>query len=151
MSNEAIYKGVILDHARHPRNRGTIENPDFEAAAYNPLCGDELLLQLRLKKDLIEDCRTTVRGCSVCQASASMMSEEVRGKSMGHASALSKVFQNGLLDQDSVDNGELENLLPLMNLRSHKSRLKCIALAWHAFDECAEKYHQPKTEPPTSS
>ena len=82
MSSEEIYKGVILDHARHPRNRGNLEDPDFEAKAYNPLCGDELVLHLRLKQDLIEDCRTLVRGCSICQASASMMSEELMGKSM---------------------------------------------------------------------
>jgi len=151
MELKELYQEIILDHGKNPRNKGKCDEFNKDAKAYNPLCGDELLLQLRLKKDLIEDCRTTVRGCSVCQASASMMSEEVRGKSMGHASALSKVFQNGLLDQDSEDNGELENLLPLMNLKSHKSRLKCIALAWYAFDECAEKYHQPKTEPPTSS
>ena len=65
MSSEEIYKGVILDHARHPRNRGNLEDPDFEAKAYNPLCGDELVLHLRLKQDLIEDCRTLVRGCSI--------------------------------------------------------------------------------------
>ena len=56
MSSEEIYKGVILDHARHPRNGGKLEDPDFEAKAYNPLCGDELVLHLRLKQDLIEDC-----------------------------------------------------------------------------------------------
>ena len=66
MSSEEIYKGVILDHARHPRNRGNLEDPDFEAKAYNRLCGDELVLHLRLKQDLIEDCRTIVRGCSIC-------------------------------------------------------------------------------------
>ena len=96
MSSEEIYKGVILDHARHPRNRGNLKDPDFEAKAYNPLCGDELVLHLRLKQDLIEDCRTLVRGCSICQASASMMSEELKGKSMEIAAALSGIFQQVL-------------------------------------------------------
>ena len=107
MSSEEIYKGVILDHARHPRNRGNLEDPDFEAKAYNPLCGDELVLHLRLKQDLIEDCRTLVRGCSICQASASMMTEELKGKSMENAAALSGIFQKVLHQKDSEDSDTL--------------------------------------------
>ena len=151
MSSEEIYKGVILDHARHPRNRGNLEDPDFEAKAYNPLCGDELVLHLRLKQDLIEDCRTLVRGCSICQASASMMSEELMGKSMENAAALSGNFQKILHQKDSEDSETLENLRPLMNLRSHKSRIKCVSLAWNAFDECVEKFHDTTEKTTTPS
>ena len=86
-----------------------------------------------------------VRGCSICQASASMMSEEVQGKPMDDVSRLSKDFQNNLMVQDSVLNKNMENLVPLMNLKSHKSRIKCVALAWNALDECLEKYHKSKT------
>ena len=145
MTSQELYRDVILDHARHPRNRGTIQNPDFETKVHNPLCGDELVLYLQIQKDFIEDCQTMVRGCSICQASASMMSEEVQGKSMDDVSKLSRDFQNNLMVQDSVLNKNMENLVPLMNLKSHKSRIKCVALAWNALDECLEKYHKRKT------
>ena len=102
-------------------------------------------------QDLIEDCQTLVRGCSICQASASMMSEELKGKSMENAAALSGIFQKVLHQKDSEDSETLENLRPLMNLRSHKSRIKCVSLAWNAFDECVEKFHETTEKTTTPS
>ena len=144
MNSQELYRDVILDHARNPRNRGIIQNPDFETKVHNHLCGDELVLYLQIQNQFIEDCKTMVRGCSICEASASMMSQEVQGKSMDDVSMLSNDFQNNLMIQDNVLNDNMENLVPLINLKTHKSRLKCVALAWNALDECLDKYHHRK-------
>ena len=136
MTTHEIYRGVILDHARHPRNRGILDQPDLRASANNPLCGDELVLSLRLEVDRISECKTQVRGCSICQASASMMSEQLVGKSLADASSLSEKFQLYLKQSEGETPRELENLLPLMILKAHRSRIKCVTLAWNALDEC---------------
>ena len=72
MITPSIYRDQLLEHARHPKNSGRLESPDLRASAYNPLCGDELELTLALSEGTIQDCKTQVRGCSICQASASM-------------------------------------------------------------------------------
>ena len=80
-----------------------------------------------------------------------MMSEELKGKSMENAAALSGIFKKVLHQKDSEDSETLENLRPLMNLRSHKSRIKCVSLAWNAFDECVEKFHETTEKTTTPS
>ena len=136
MQTEEIYRGVILDHARHPRNRGILEQPDLEASANNPLCGDALLLTLCIDRDKISRCGTQVRGCSICQASASMMSEQLQGRSLQDASRLSKTFQFSFKQKESEIPREMEDLMPLLLLKSHRSRIKCVTLPWVALDDC---------------
>ena len=136
MQTEEIYRGVILDHARHPRNRGILEQPDLEASANNPLCGDELVLTLCLDRDKISRCGAQVRGCSICQASASMMSEQLQGRSLQEASRLSKAFQFSFKQKESEIPREMEDLMPLLLLKSHRSRIKCVTLPWVALDDC---------------
>ena len=139
MTTQEIYRGVILDHARHPRNQGIMDQADLQASANNPLCGDELVLSLRLDADRISECKNQVRGCSICQASASMMSEQLIGKSLTEALSFSEKFQSCLKQSKEDYPRELEILLPLIILKTHRSRIKCIALAWNALDECAKR------------
>ena len=82
MTKETIYRDILLEHARHPKNSGRLENPGLSASVHNPLCGDELELSLTLSGKLIQDCRTMVRGCFICQASASIMSEMIIKKTL---------------------------------------------------------------------
>ena len=151
MKTHEIYRGVILDHARHPRNRGILDQPDLKASANNPLCGDELVLSLRLEADRISECRIQVRGSSICQASASMMSEQLVGKSLTEASSLSETFQSCLKQLEGETPLELENLFPLIILKAHRSRIKCVILAWNALDECAAQNRDSTTKPATPS
>ena len=91
MTKDTIYRDILLEHARYPKNYGRLENPGLSASVNNPLCGDELELTLALSGELIQDCRTIVRGCSICQASASIMSEMIIKKTLKEAIILSLI------------------------------------------------------------
>ena len=140
MSNNTIYRDLLLDHARRPRNSGCLEHPDLRASAYNPLCGDELELTLVLSGDTIQDCKTQVRGCTICIASASMMSEFILEKTMSEVISRSKEFSE-ILSRDNKHISEtIETLRPLIDLKPHRSRIKCIRLAWDALEDCASQH-----------
>src|SRR5215210_2508702 len=89
----ALYQELILDHYRRPRNKGTLENPDSSAEMKNPLCGDEITLQVSFAGDSVGDLKFSGRGCSISQASASMMTQLVKGKNSGEIDALRKRFR----------------------------------------------------------
>ena len=96
MTRDTIYRDILLEHARHPKNSGRLENPGLSASVHNPLCGDELELTLALSGELIQDCRTIVRGCSICQASASIMSEMIIKKTLKDAIKTGRIFDESL-------------------------------------------------------
>ena len=96
MSTSSIYRDLLLDHARHPKNSGCLEHPDLKASAFNPLCGDELELTLALSGETIHDCKTQVRGCTICIASASMMSEFILKRTLSEVMQISKEFNKSL-------------------------------------------------------
>src|SRR5947207_5711065 len=89
----ALYQEMILDHYRRPRNKGTLENPDASVEMKNPLCGDEIELQVAFDRDCVCDLRFSGRGCSISQASASMMTQLVKGKSTEEIDAIRKQFR----------------------------------------------------------
>ena len=99
MDRKGIYQEIILDHAKNPRNSVVLENPDIQTEISNPLCGDEILLTLIFKKKKIFKCGLKVRGCAICQASSSMMSEKLIGESIESASEISKNFQTALIEE----------------------------------------------------
>mgnify|MGYP000941581574 CR=1 FL=1 len=140
MQNSEIYQEIILDHARHPRNRGILEPADFEVKLNNPLCGDEMVLTLRLDQDRISECGSQVRGCTICQASSSMMSEQLTGKSTEDASQLSHMFQSAFKYEGNDSPLEIKDLMPLLIIKSHLSRVKCVILPWDALDLCLEQH-----------
>ena len=92
MTRDTIYREILLEHARHPKNSGRLENPGLSASVKNPLCGDELELTLALSGELIQDCMAMVRGCSICQASASIMSEIIIRKTLKEAIKIGRLF-----------------------------------------------------------
>ncbi|MDP9348352.1 MAG: SUF system NifU family Fe-S cluster assembly protein, partial [Gemmatimonadota bacterium] len=89
----ALYQELILDHYRRPRNRGALEAPDAEVRLNNPTCGDEIVLQLRVRDGVIEDVRFGGQGCSISQASASMMTQQLKGRPLAEADALTARFK----------------------------------------------------------
>ncbi len=140
-SLDDLYKEIILDHYRHPRNRGVVENPDLAARGHNPLCGDQLELSLRLEGDRIADVKVTGKGCSISQASASMMTERVKGGSFAEVREVISTFKGMLLGDRELSDEEYEKLGDLEALEGVKGypvRIKCALLAWNTLLEALE-------------
>lgn len=148
-SLDDLYKDIILDHYRHPRNRGQVENPDVATRGYNPLCGDEMQLSLRLEGDRVAEVMVMGRGCSISQASASMMTERVKGKTLAEARQLIASFKGMLLEDRELSDEEydaLGDLEALEGVKSYPVRIKCALLCWNtlleALDLSAHKSHK---------
>ena len=141
-----LYQEVILDHSRHPRNFGHAEDANREAKGYNPLCGDRVAIYLRVEDGVIADVTFEAKGCAISLASASMMTELVKGKTEDEADALFGQFHalvtgNGQdVDDggDAVADGNLDDLEALGGVREFPSRIKCATLAWHAMKAALE-------------
>lgn len=137
MSLDDLYREVILDHYRNPRRRGALDHPDAHADGQNPLCGDEISLDLALDGDRIADVRLQGRGCSISQASASMMAEAVAGKTIAEVEALIHRFK-AMMEIESGDAGidpsrpgaALGDLEALQGVRRFPVRIKCADLPW---------------------
>jgi nitrogen fixation NifU-like protein len=130
----ALYQEMILDHYRRPRNKGTLENPDASVEMKNPLCGDEIELQVAFDHDCVCDLRFSGRGCSISQASASMMTQLVKGKSTEEIDAIRKQFRELMLGQAPADDGRLGSLRALSGVAKFPARVKCALLAWNALE-----------------
>ncbi len=126
-----LYREIILDHYRTPRHKGRVENPDISARGYNPLCGDDIELTLRLKDGHIDAVAFDGHGCSISQASASMLTEAVSGIPLSAALELAAnvraMFTGGEVDPESL--GDLE---ALQGVNRYPVRIKCATLAWNA-------------------
>ena len=127
-----LYQEVILEHGRRPRNHRRLEAPTHEARGDNPMCGDRVKLQLRLAEGAIAEAGFEARGCAVSIASASLMSEAVRGLSPEAARALAAHFRE--MARSGVVPPGLEALAPLAGVHEFPSRVKCATLPWHALD-----------------
>ena len=135
----ALYQEMILDHYRKPRNKGTMENADRTVAMRNPLCGDEVDLQVALSDNKIADVKFTGRGCSISQASASMMTQLVKGKSAEDAEALRKKFRQMIMgDQSLASDPSLGSLRSLVGVSKFPARVKCALLAWNALEQAID-------------
>ena len=131
----ALYQEMILDHYRRPRNKGALENPDASVEMKNPLCGDEITLQLAFEGDSVCDLRFSGRGCSISQASASMMTQLVKGKSGDEIEAIRKQFRELMLgDASAADDPQLGSLRALSGVARFPARVKCALLAWNALE-----------------
>lgn len=132
MAENSIYKEVLMDHYRHPRNKGDLNNADVVCRGSNPRCGDDIEVGVNFEEGHLGKVRFRGRGCSVCLASASMMTEVVSGKSKQDVHQLIE----GMKDWFTAD-GEKpdENLQALEAVRSHSARKRCVLLAWEALDE----------------
>jgi nitrogen fixation NifU-like protein len=131
----ALYQELILDHYRRPRNKGTLENADARAEMKNPLCGDEITLQVAFSRNGVGDLRFSGRGCSISQASASMMTQLVKGKSAEEIDALRKRFRDLMLgDTTAATDEKLGSLRALSGVARFPARVKCALLPWSALE-----------------
>jgi nitrogen fixation NifU-like protein len=139
MELKDLYRDVILDHNRKPRNFGVLEHPDAHADGHNPLCGDRLTISLRLNGDTVEDVRFEGKGCAISTASASLMTEAVKGKDRAAISKLFARVHTLLTDQNAVPAPELGKLAALSGVREFPARVKCASLCWHTLNAALEK------------
>jgi len=130
----ALYQEMILDHYRRPRNKGTLDNADASVEMKNPLCGDEIGLQVAFDGDSISDVRFSGRGCSISQASASMMTQLVKGKRRDEIEAIRNQFRDLMLGVSQGDEQNLGSLRSLSGVARFPARVKCALLAWNALE-----------------
>ena len=135
----ALYQELILDHYRRPRNKGVLEHPTHTIALNNPLCGDEIDLQLRMEGDVIKEVSFVGRGCSISQAAASMMTQVVKEKSLGDALALADrmtAMMHG--DESAAADKALGDLRALAGVAKFPIRVKCALLPWNALKDAVK-------------
>jgi nitrogen fixation NifU-like protein len=139
-----LYQQVILDHNRKPRNFRTLPSPSRAAEGYNPLCGDRLTVEIALEGDVIRDIGFQGSGCAISRASASMMTADLKGKTLAQAEEAFEGFR-AMLTGDGAE-AELGKLGVFAGVREFPSRIKCATLAWHT----AHAALAGKTEPVTT-
>jgi len=130
-----LYRQVIIDHYRNPRHRGTLSAPTASHEGFNPLCGDEVTVDLLVSGGVIRDVAFHGAGCSISQSSASLMTEAVIGKPVAEAESLIGEFTAMMTGSDEVDAEALGDLEALMGVRKFPVRVKCATLAWHTLHE----------------
>ena len=134
-----LYQEVILDHGKNPRNFRHPDDANREAKGENPMCGDRFMVYLTMKDGVVDDVAFQGRGCAISTASASMMTELVRGKTAAEAEKLFHAFHE-LCTQDEpdipegVDDETMEKLMVMSGVRQFPVRVKCATLAWHAMN-----------------
>lgn len=137
---ESVYQELILKHYRSPKHRGDLEAPDAVIPMRNPVCGDDILLQVRVEDGTVQEIRFSGHGCAISQASASMMSEKAAGRSWEEIHALAARFR-GMLegDETAAKDRELGDLRALAGVSKLPRRVRCAMLAWDALEEAERK------------
>ena len=143
-----LYQEVILDHSKQPRNFRHPDDCSHEAHGYNPLCGDSIDIFLKLDdKGFIEDAAFEGKGCAISVASASMMTEIIRGKSVTEARSIFENFQKLVMGEtDEIDAEGADKLMVLAGVRQFPMRVKCATLAWHAMNSAFDGAKETSTE-----
>ena len=138
MSLEELYKEVILDHYRAPRNKQRLDPHDVMLERNNPLCGDEIELYLKYDGDVVEGIAFEGKGCSISQASASMMTEKVKGLDAKDARALVESIRRMMAGEEEGDPKEIGDLVSLKGVVKYPVRIKCALLGWNTLQEALE-------------
>jgi nitrogen fixation NifU-like protein len=139
VSLEELYKEVILDHYRTPRNKGRLDPHDIALERNNPLCGDELELFLRFDGEKLGDIAFEGKGCSISQASASMMTEKVKSLPIKDAAAVAESIKRMMAGEEEGDPDELSDLVSLKGVVKYPVRIKCALLSWNTLLEALEE------------
>ncbi|MGY0693267.1 Fe-S cluster assembly sulfur transfer protein SufU [Virgibacillus sp. FSP13] len=133
---DTLYRKVIMDHYKNPRNKGAVEGDALTVDMNNPTCGDRIQLQLQVEDGVVKDAKFDGEGCSISMASASMMTQAIKGKHIHDALNMSKTFSNMMLGEDidaeEVDFGDIE---ALQGVSQFPARIKCATLAWKAMEK----------------
>jgi nitrogen fixation NifU-like protein len=142
-----LYQQVILDHNRRPRNYGKLEHANRQAEGFNPVCGDHLTLYLQMNGDVIDDLRFEGEGCAISKASASLMTDSLKGKTTAEAEALFERIHAMLTSDTAVDFDaqaeELGKLAVFSGVREYPARVKCASLSWHTLHSALQGEQAP--------
>jgi nitrogen fixation NifU-like protein len=129
-----LYQDIIIDHGTHPRNKEVLVNANYGAEGFNPLCGDQLSLQLLVEKDCIKAAKFLGEGCAISTASASLMTQCLEGKTMDEAEEIAKEFLEMLTQTPENDHETLGKLTVLSGVSAYPARVKCATLAWRTLN-----------------
>ena len=136
---EELYQEIILDHYRRPRNKGKVAPADIAAREYNPLCGDEIEVTVKLADGKIADIKFDGHGCSISQASASIMTQKLLGKTLNEAEVFIDGFLRMMRGEIPFGGKELGDLKALEGVLKFPVRVKCATLAWHTTQKGIEE------------
>ena len=143
LSLDELYKEVILDHYRAPRNKGRLDPHDVALERNNPLCGDEIEVFLKFDGDSVEGIAFDGKGCSISQASASMMTEKIKGLKAKEAAALAESIKAMMAGEEDGDADRLGDLVSLKGVVKYPVRIKCALLGWNTFLEGLQEAGKP--------
>jgi nitrogen fixation protein NifU and related proteins len=142
-----LYQEVILEHAKSPRNYHVLAAPDYKAEGFNPLCGDRCTVYLSMNGDIIQDIGFQGSGCAISRASASMMTQSLKGKTAEEAKGLFQTF-HGIVTGENAANGhhpEIGKLEVFAGVAGFPARVKCATLAWHTMQAALHGEREPVT------
>ncbi len=136
-----LYQELILDHNRRPRNRRKIDAPDHKAEGFNPLCGDRVTVFVKVDNNMVKEVTFEGSGCAISTASASLMTESLKGKSLDEAKALFRKFHSMVTGQPAESEGgpELGKLEVFSGVCRYPARVKCATLVWHTINAALDK------------
>ncbi|WP_042353904.1 Fe-S cluster assembly sulfur transfer protein SufU [Bacillus rubiinfantis] len=132
---DALYRRVIMDHYKKPRNRGVLEDGSHTINMNNPTCGDRIQLTFKVEDGVVQDAKFEGEGCSISMSSASMMTDAIKGKKVEEALKLSKVFSDMMQGKEIDDELDLGDIEALQGVSKFPARIKCATLAWKAMEK----------------
>ncbi|WML45906.1 Fe-S cluster assembly sulfur transfer protein SufU [Neobacillus sp. PS3-40] len=132
---DMLYRRVIMDHYKNPRNKGILEDGSLTVNMNNPTCGDRIQLTMNVKDGVVTDAKFEGEGCSISMSSASMMTQAIKGKNVEDAIKLSKVFSDMMQGNEYDDDLDLGDIEALQGVSKFPARIKCATLAWKAMEK----------------
>lgn len=132
---DQLYRSVIMDHYKNPRNKGSLDNDAVTIDMNNPTCGDRIHLTLKVTDGVVEDAKFDGEGCSISMSSASMMTQIIKGKRIEEALELAEIFSNMMMGEDYSEKYDLEDVESLQGVAKFPARIKCATLAWKAMEK----------------
>ena len=137
---EVLYRQVIMDHYKNPRNKGILSDPTYKTVRIkNPTCGDDITIQSKIENNVVKDIRHDGTGCSICCSSASVMSETLIGKLKEDAKKITETYLNMLANKEFDRSVELEEAIVYEGVNKFPARIKCASIAWKAFEGTLEE------------
>jgi nitrogen fixation NifU-like protein len=139
---DALYRRVIMDHYKKPRNRGVLEDGSHTINMNNPTCGDRIQLTFKVEDGIVKEAMFEGEGCSISMSSASMMTQEIKGKRVEEALKLSEIFSEMMLGKEHDDSIDLGDIEALQGVAKFPARIKCATLAWKAMEKGLKEEEQ---------
>ncbi|MEK4090889.1 Fe-S cluster assembly sulfur transfer protein SufU [Viridibacillus arvi] len=141
---DQLYRSVIMDHYKKPRNKGALEGSNVTIDMNNPTCGDRIRLTLQVNNGIVEDAKFDGEGCSISMSSASMMTQTVKGKTVEEAQNLAHIFSEMMLGKEYDDSIDLGDVEALSGVSKFPARIKCATLAWKAMEKGVQNESENK-------